>query len=159
MVPVREMAAPRLARRDLLKVLCASTGAMCAGVASCGDPIVRREELVALPVALGGRILIPLAEFPQLLNVGGCVVGESAGMPEPLAIARDKENHFLVVSALCTHMTCILRFNELNLTLDCPCHGSRFEVDGSVINGPALTPLRSLTTIFDGKMLSVLVSS
>ena len=118
-----------------------------------------RTQLVSLPTAQAGRILIPIAEFPQLLKVGGCLVGESAGMAEPLAIAREQENRFLAVSALCTHMTCILRFNELSVSLDCPCHGSRFEVDGTVINGPAVKPLQALSTTFDGEMLNVLITS
>jgi Rieske Fe-S protein len=152
------MAAVNIGRRRLLKVLGASTGVVCGGIAGCatGDP-VPRSALVLLPVAREGRIVIPVSDFPQLLEVGGCVVGESAGITDPLAIARDGEDRFLAVRAMCTHMACILRFNSLNQTLDCPCHGSTFETDGRVINGPATVPLRTLPTNFDGTMLSVIL--
>jgi Rieske Fe-S protein len=153
------MANGKIGRRDLLRVLGASTGMVCGGMAACAPGSIVTGGLERLPEAQDGRILIPVAQFPQLLKVGGCVVGESAGMADPLAIAREKEDRFLAVRALCTHMTCILRFNELNVTLDCPCHGSTFETDGRVITGPAQQPLRSLTTRFDGTMLSVLLGS
>jgi Rieske Fe-S protein len=154
------MAKGMLGRRDLFRVLGASTGMVCGGVAACSrGGIVTRDELVPFPAALEGLIVISVADFPQLLKVGGCVVGESAGMNAPLAIAREQEDRFLAVRALCTHMTCILRYNELNVTLDCPCHGSTFEVDGRVINGPATQPLATLATRFDGRMLSVVLGS
>ena len=53
-------------------------------------------------------------------------------------------------------MSCVLGFNPLNATLDCPCHGSSFELDGRVINGPAFRPLRTLPTSFDGHAINVI---
>jgi Rieske Fe-S protein len=147
-------------RRDLLKVLCAGTGAMCAGVAACGTgDLVDKQELVKLPPVDGGRIRLALVDYPQLAEVGAGLVGEAQGMPTPLAIARESETQFYATRALCTHMTCTLRFNRLNMTLDCPCHGSSFEVDGRVINGPAVKPLAPLTTEFDGDVLGILLGS
>ncbi|MGH3710043.1 MAG: ubiquinol-cytochrome c reductase iron-sulfur subunit, partial [Pseudonocardiaceae bacterium] len=46
-----------------------------------------------------------------------------------------------VVSLRCTHLGCLLRFNGAERSWDCPCHGSRFDVDGAVLEGPALHPL------------------
>jgi glycine/D-amino acid oxidase-like deaminating enzyme/nitrite reductase/ring-hydroxylating ferredoxin subunit len=56
-------------------------------------------------------------------------------------VYRDEEGAVHAVSLRCTHLGCILRFNSAERSWDCPCHGSRFDVDGSVLEGPATTPL------------------
>ena len=43
----------------------------------------------------------------------------------------------------CTHQGCVLRHDDALDTWDCPCHGSRFDPDGNVLQGPANTPLKS----------------
>ena len=45
------------------------------------------------------------------------------------------------VSATCTHMGCTLTWNAAETSWDCPCHGSRFDIDGTVLDGPAVRPL------------------
>jgi glycine/D-amino acid oxidase-like deaminating enzyme/nitrite reductase/ring-hydroxylating ferredoxin subunit len=50
---------------------------------------------------------------------------------------RDKNRVLHVVGAECTHLKCIVKWNNSEKSWDCPCHGSRFMVDGNVINGPA----------------------
>jgi len=57
---------------------------------------------------------------------------------------RDDKGKLYRRSAICTHMGCIVRFNSAEKTWDCPCHGSRFGVEGHVINSPAISPLASI---------------
>jgi Rieske Fe-S protein len=60
---------------------------------------------------------------------------------QKLAVYRDDRGKRLVRSAVCTHMGCLVNWNQAERTWDCPCHGSRFKPDGAVIAGPAESPL------------------
>jgi glycine/D-amino acid oxidase-like deaminating enzyme/nitrite reductase/ring-hydroxylating ferredoxin subunit len=60
---------------------------------------------------------------------------------EQVAASRRSDGSLALVSAICTHMGCLVDWNEAERTWDCPCHGSRFNPDGSVIGGPAEKPL------------------
>lgn len=61
-----------------------------------------------------------------------------------IAIHRDRDGVLTATSAICTHMGCLVHFNNAEETWDCPCHGSRFSKTGEVIEGPALKPLKRL---------------
>ena len=54
-----------------------------------------------------------------------------------LAVYRDENASLHEMSAVCTHLGCIVAWNSLEHTWDCPCHGSRFDRYGHVVNGPA----------------------
>lgn len=58
-----------------------------------------------------------------------------------LAVYRDESGAIHALSAVCPHLGCIVHWNSLERTWDCPCHGSRFAVDGAVLNGPAAAGL------------------
>ena len=60
---------------------------------------------------------------------------------EQVAAYRDEAGASIVRSAICTHMGCLVEWNEAERTWDCPCHGSRFKPNGAVIAGPAESPL------------------
>lgn len=57
---------------------------------------------------------------------------------------RDMDGALHSIKPVCTHLGCNLLFNAGDLCWDCPCHGSRFDVDGSVLHGPACAPLEKL---------------
>ncbi|QKW09090.1 FAD-dependent oxidoreductase [Streptomyces sp. NA04227] len=57
------------------------------------------------------------------------------------AVYRDEDGTTHAVSARCTHLGCLVAFNDAERTWECPCHGSRFAIDGSVLQGPAVRPL------------------
>ena len=61
--------------------------------------------------------------------------------PQKLAIYRDDQGELHAVSAKCTHLGCVVHFNSAERSWDCPCHGSRFDTNGEVLNGPASTSL------------------
>jgi glycine/D-amino acid oxidase-like deaminating enzyme/nitrite reductase/ring-hydroxylating ferredoxin subunit len=58
-----------------------------------------------------------------------------------VAISRATDGALHAVSARCTHLGCIVNWNDAEASWDCPCHGSRFAPDGTVLQGPATAPL------------------
>jgi Rieske Fe-S protein len=65
-----------------------------------------------------------------------------------LACHRTGNGEVIALDARCTHMGCLVRWNGADQTWDCPCHGSRFAVDGAVIGGPAEEALERITLTF-----------
>ncbi|GKV65433.1 MULTISPECIES: FAD-dependent oxidoreductase [unclassified Sporosarcina] len=92
------------------------------------DAILGRENQAAELYSPGRTDFGAL--FSQALLLTGRTVKEFAGGH----IARTD-------SPICTHMGCRTRWNKGDQTWDCPCHGSRFRADGSVLEGPATEPL------------------
>jgi glycine/D-amino acid oxidase-like deaminating enzyme/nitrite reductase/ring-hydroxylating ferredoxin subunit len=86
---------------------------------------------------VGGRVG-PTPEIEQLAPGTGAVV-DAGG--KRVAAYRQDDGQVITLSARCTHLGCLVAFNSAERSWDCPCHGSRFDVDGSVLEGPALKPL------------------
>ena len=58
-----------------------------------------------------------------------------------VAAYRDETGTLYTCSAICTHMGCVVQWNAAERSWDCPCHGSRFDYRGEVLQGPAVHPL------------------
>ena len=58
-------------------------------------------------------------------------------LEEKFGVYRDENGLLYIVSAECTHLKCMVLWNNDEKSWDCPCHGSRFTYEGKVINGPA----------------------
>jgi glycine/D-amino acid oxidase-like deaminating enzyme/nitrite reductase/ring-hydroxylating ferredoxin subunit len=77
-------------------------------------------------------------------SVDGIQPGEGRIVGEGLAqraVHRDDTGRLHTLSARCTHLGCIVKWNTAERTWDCPCHGSRFAATGEVVQGPAVSPL------------------
>ena len=77
---------------------------------------------------------------PELDDIGQIPSGSGEVVQwkgEKVAIYKDEEGRVFSCSAVCTHMGCIVHWNSAEKSWDCPCHGSRFNYDGQVIQGPA----------------------
>jgi Rieske Fe-S protein len=68
-----------------------------------------------------------------------------------MAVHRGEDGTLHAVSPVCTHLGCLVGFNGAEQTWDCPCHGSRFRPDGTVIRGPASRPLKAKTIALEAR--------
>jgi glycine/D-amino acid oxidase-like deaminating enzyme/nitrite reductase/ring-hydroxylating ferredoxin subunit len=97
-----------------------------------------------------GAVVANLAEYVEtgeVDSVDEIAPGEGAILRRGLAkhaVYRDKDGTISDVSAICTHVGCIVHWNSFEKCWDCPCHGSQFQPDGTVLNGPAVRPLASV---------------
>ncbi len=88
---------------------------------------------------VGDRLARVTAPDIDILQPGeGKIVRSGRGS---VAAYRDPEGEVHCVAATCTHLGCTVRWNSAEVSWDCPCHGSRFDVDGAVLAGPAVEPL------------------
>jgi glycine/D-amino acid oxidase-like deaminating enzyme/nitrite reductase/ring-hydroxylating ferredoxin subunit len=81
-------------------------------------------------------------------SISDLAPGEAATLEvdgKATAAYRDEDGTLHAVSAICTHLKCNVRWNAGERSWDCPCHGSRFGVDGEVLHGPATMPLEKRT--------------
>ena len=61
-----------------------------------------------------------------------------------VAAYRDPAGQLHVCSATCTHAGCVVHWNSFETCWDCPCHGSQFDINGQVLQGPAVHPLHKV---------------
>jgi len=91
------------------------------------------KNLVLLP-------LLPSFKCASKLKSGdGAIVMLGA---KKRAVYKDENGNLHVLRAYCPHLKCLLTFNKVDKTWDCPCHGSRFDIDGNIISEPAVNNLK-----------------
>lgn len=127
--------APALSRRTLLSGASLLT---LTAVAGCGG------EEPDDPTR--GRLLGATADVPV---TGGIVLPERR-----VVVTQPVRGEFHAFSAVCTHQACLVR-DVGPETIDCPCHGSRFDVrDGSVVRGPAQESLPRIAIRVEGTSIA-----
>ncbi|MEP7217808.1 MAG: FAD-dependent oxidoreductase, partial [Bacteroidota bacterium] len=77
-------------------------------------------------------------DYAEIKGGSGAVVWDGV---TKVAVYRDEQGKAHGCSAICPHFGCVADWNDLEKSWDCPCHGSRFDPRGRVINGPANTDL------------------
>jgi glycine/D-amino acid oxidase-like deaminating enzyme len=129
------------------RLVAEQVGGLAAEWGSLYEP--RRRTLRAAPrmaregwhmAARYGALLTPgeVASRREIAPGTGAIVRDGL---RKVAVYRDEDGATHECSALCTHLGCVVQWNATERSWDCPCHGSRFGVDGSVLHGPAVTPL------------------
>lgn len=120
----------------------------------------------ALAAAMGGTVIAAIQYIsPNVLYEEGSRV--RVGRPEAippgtvLVLPRHKiyvirsDEGFFAISAICTHLGCMTRWEAADRSIFCPCHGSRFAADGTVQGGPAPRPLPRLEMTLEGGQIYV----
>ena len=79
----------------------------------------------------------------------GAILREGA---KKIAAYRDEQGTLHKFSAVCPHLKCIVRWDGCEKTWDCPCHGSRFDALGRVLNGPAISDLEEVERRSDNEI-------
>jgi Rieske Fe-S protein len=126
----------------------------------CGDgqigPPTHRSNGGDPNLPPGSGVTVKLSDFPALATIGTLVdVGRER------AVVRTGASTFRGLSRICTHEQCDT--DVRNNRFECPCHGSIFAADGSVIRGPSvasppITPLRILEVTFDATAGTITVA-
>ena len=113
------------------------------------DPARKPKSRLSLGEYVKGQgpVVANLAEYAEageVDSVDAIQPGQGAILRRGLAkhaVYRGEDGSIVERSAVCTHVGCIVHWNSFEKCWDCPCHGSQFEPDGTVINGPAVSPL------------------
>jgi glycine/D-amino acid oxidase-like deaminating enzyme/nitrite reductase/ring-hydroxylating ferredoxin subunit len=103
-----------------------------------------RQNLHVAKTWVTGRVKGSPTGSLDALQPGEAAVLEVDG--EQTAAYREEDGTLHAVSAVCTHMGCTVGWNGAEKSWDCPCHGSRFDVEGNVLQAPAAKPLEPHTT-------------
>ena len=94
-----------------------------------------KDNVEALKHFVGDRLHATDGAAVESLSRGSGAVVRVDG--EPVAAFRDDDGQLHTRSAVCTHLGCLVAFNDAERSWDCPLHGSRFDADGAVLEGPA----------------------
>jgi len=98
--------------------------------------------------SLNFTIDISTPQYSSLLTNGNYLYSNNA------IIARDKSGNFIALYNICPHSGCTIAFNGTN-QFPCPCHGSIFDENGNVVQGPATTGVKKYTCTLVGTKLTV----
>jgi len=143
-------------RRELLIV----GGAVALGVGP-GCAILRggaKHPILSTAKLDGMTMRVPLGDLKGLAS--GAVLEVKPGKPYPdLLITPNDGGGFRVINGRCTHRGCIVDLATDARAWECPCHGSRFDLDGRVTSGPADKPLAMPPTRIDGDALIIDLSA
>ena len=113
----------------------AGAGFNSPGVGDAIQALIRsRDEVDPRALADPDTPLPGTEEAPVELAPGEGVVLERG--EDSIAVAKDAAGAVHAVSAVCTHLGCIVHWNADETTWDCHCHGSRFTIEGEVVEGP-----------------------
>ena len=101
-------------------------------------------SLVTRSVApIEGKLHLALVHYPELSQPGGVLRIRPVGSEEPIYVLVNEARRHVALSPICTHLGCTVEVQTARLV--CPCHGSTYDREGNVLQGPAQRPLARYT--------------
>lgn len=137
-----------LSSRRRTVIVGAGLGAVTAALAACatdGKPAAGSSSSAPVPPSGSSAAPTTLAKTADVPVGGGVIVGD-------FVVTQPTAGVFKGLSSVCTHAGCNLSA-IVDGKLDCPCHGSKFNLDGTVAQGPATTPLESKAITVQGNSI------
>jgi Rieske Fe-S protein len=125
--------------------------AMRANVLASATSLIT-ENLDVAKRFVGDRLRATVAKKLDELASGEGAIVDCGG--DKLAAYRDEMGGIHAVSPICTHLGCYVQWNSAERTWDCPCHGSRFDLDGHILQGPAVQELSTKSELMPSQSSS-----
>lgn len=113
---------------------------------------------IFVPTVTSGKVVLPFSDVPALMNAGGTYTTQPQGLADTLIVVRTSATTVVALSAICTHQGCTVEYAAASSDLECPCHGSKFDLNGAVTAAPATTPIRKYTAVLDALSVTITVS-
>jgi cytochrome b6-f complex iron-sulfur subunit len=132
-------------RRELIRNIAAGTVTLFivpSAFTSCTKDNIPNPNNNTLTIDLGD------SKYSSLASAGGSVVVQNV-------IVFNTGSDILALSSVCTHQGCQVTYNYGNGNLPCPCHGAIFSTTGTVIQGPATSPLKKYNVAREGDILTI----
>jgi Rieske Fe-S protein len=124
----------------------------CSGGDSPTSPSGRAADLGVSQGRFANNAVAVDVAGSALANIGGAVLVESvAGV---FLVSRTADQSFIAVDAVCSHQSCTITGID-GTTYVCPCHGSRYDRNGRVVQGPATASLRQFSTSFASGIVTI----
>jgi len=123
-----------------------------AGSALVGIALAVPALAYLWPATRGGPRRNVLVQGAEALAVGGSISVQVAG--RAVLVVRHAAG-FRAFSAVCTHLGCLVKWNEARNAFLCPCHAGVYDADGRVVSGPPPAPLPEYEVVLAGKKVYV----
>jgi len=154
------MQSPSMSRRQLLNFL---TGATIAATASAALYPAAKFFVAPQEGGADGSIIakdklgnpIPVSQIVAQGTGARALVAGLAGEPTYLTVTDENTLDSIGIVDNCTHLGCTFPWNNIDQQFQCPCHGSRYSPDGSVVRGPADRPLKLVQVNIEGDYIRI----
>ncbi|HKI51300.1 MAG TPA: ubiquinol-cytochrome c reductase iron-sulfur subunit [Geothermobacteraceae bacterium] len=141
-----QQSVPSPQRRNFLLLMLAGVGSALGAMAAW--PLLK---FLSPSGSGGGSTQVKIAK--EKIPLGGAYFFDYRG--RPAVLLEPKPGEYVALTAVCTHLGCIVKWHKDQQKFICPCHGGQFSAEGDVLKGPPPAPLESYQVSLDGDQVVV----